>query len=157
MKALARIIRQHPLEIAKGFCCVIKNNRVCDALASVGAGNEVINAPAVALRILVIGLSIRRVVNGERLSRRIAAGLLDLPAQIRGDAHNILHQFIWITENMGVDLLQQKIIAAAVFLKMEDICVVDMTVVDPIITGVVATQLELTLDLLNLEGKLAHV
>lgn len=108
MKALARIIRQHPLEIAKGFCCVIKNNRVCDALASVGAGNEVINAPAVALRILVIGLSIRRVVNGERLSRRIAAGLLDLPAQIRGDAHNILHQFIWITENMGVDLLQQK-------------------------------------------------
>ena len=58
---------------------------------------------------------------------------------------------------MGVDLLQQKIIAAAVFLKMEDICVVDMTVVDPIITGVVAAQLELTLDLLNLEGKLAHV
>ena len=40
---------------------------------------------------------------------------------------------------------------------MEDIRIVDMTVVDPVTTGIVAAQIKLTLDLLNLEGKLAHV
>ena len=105
MKALARIIRQHPLEGAEGLCRVVENNRIRDALAGVSAGNEIINAPTMALPILIIRLAVRRMVNGERFPCRVAAGLLYLPAQIGGDAHNILHEFIRIAKNMGVDLL----------------------------------------------------
>ena len=157
MQAAARIIREHLLEGAEGFRRIMENNRVCDVLAGIGIGNKIINTPAMTLCILIIGRAVYRAVDRERFPLRISARRLDLPAQIGGHAEDILHELIRIVKDMSIDLLQQEIPVLTALLEMQDIGIVDMPVVNPVITDVVATQRELALDLLKLERKLAHV
>ena len=105
MKRIGRIVRQQPLEIAKCNGALVKMLWILHLVITGGIRNKLVRAPIVAVGVQIVGLIIHRRNDIEGLSLRVASIFNDPLPQVRGDSHDILHQFYWIGEYLLIHSL----------------------------------------------------
>ena len=105
MKRIGRIVCQQSLEIAKCNGTLIEMLRILHLGITGGIRNKFVRTPIVAIGIQVIRLIIHRRNDIEGLSLRVAAIFNDPLPKVRGDSHDILHQFYRIGEYLLIHSL----------------------------------------------------
>ena len=126
----AWIVREQALESAESLCGVEECFRVVNGLAGVRAGDEIVASPAFAVLCSEIGLAVLCEEHPEAFALRVAAALDNYVAQVSRDSDDILHQLVWILENIRIYQLNKVACAAAVSVfEIENKSVVYMTVV----------------------------
>ena len=94
------------------------------------AGDEIVASPAFAVLCSEIGLAALGEEHPEAFALRVAAALDNYVAQVSRDSDDILHQLVWILENIRIYQLNKVACAAAVSVfEIENKSVVYMTVV----------------------------
>ena len=94
------------------------------------AGDEIVASPAFAVLCSEIGLVVLCEEHPEAFALRVAAALDNYVAQVSSDSNDILHQLVWILENIRIYQLNKVACAAAVSVfEIENESVVYMTVV----------------------------